>query len=102
MSFNATLTTAGRTAMITLHGALDKDSDQEFREKVERAATLDVSELVLDMSALQQLSAAGIRAIAYARQQMPDDVQVVIASPVEQVRRTLLAADFGDSMVIRE
>jgi anti-anti-sigma factor len=102
MGFDATLTTAGRTAVIALHGTLDANSDGVFRERIEHAATLDLSELVLDMSALNQLSAAGLRAIAYARQQMADDVQMVITSPAEGVRETLRAADFDDSVSIRD
>lgn len=102
MAFDATLTTAGRTAVIALHGRLDADGDGMFRAKVEHAATLDVTELVLDMSALNQLSSAGLRALAYARQQMADEVQVVITSPVAGVRDTLRAADFDDSVSIRD
>ncbi len=102
MSFDATLTTEGRTAVIVMSGVLDAESDTMFLTKMERASTLDVSELVLDMSALDRLTAAGIRALAYARQQMADDVQVVISSPTEGVRATLVAADFEDSVAIRE
>jgi anti-anti-sigma factor len=102
MSFTATLTTAGRTAVIALTGALDADGDAAFREKVDRATGLDVAELVLDMSALTQLSAAGIRAVAYARQRMADDVQVVVASPSPQIRESLRDADFDDSVAIRD
>lgn len=103
MSFDVTLTTAGRTAVIALTGVLDSESDDAFLGKVERAAALDdLTELVLDMSALDELSAAGVRAVAYTRQQMPDEVQVIIASPGDAVRKTLLDADLDDSVSIRE
>lgn len=101
MGFHATLTTAGRSAVIALQGSLDADYTDSFRKKIEQAASLDVAELVLDMSELQQLSAAGIRTVAYARQQMPDAVAVVIASPGGEVLDALLAADFEDSVAIR-
>ena len=102
MSFTATLTTAGRTAVIELTGVLDADGDAAFREKIDRAAALDVTELVLDMAALNRLSAAGIRAVAYARQRMADDVTVVVAAPAPQIRAALRDAGFDDSVAIRE
>lgn len=102
MAFDATMTTAGRTAVIALTGRLDADGDGVFRAHVERAATLPLTELVLDMSRLDQLSSAGLRVLAYARQQMADEVEVVITSPVEAVRDTLRAADFDDSVAIRD
>ncbi len=102
MAFEATMTTAGRTATIALIGQLDTDGDGIFATHVEKASTMDLNELVLDMSALNQLSAAGIRVLAYARQQMDDEVEVIITSPVDHVRDTLHAADFDDSVMIRE
>lgn len=101
MTFDATLTTEGRTAVIAMTGTLDAGGDDAFREKVERASGLNLAELVLDMSALEALSSAGLRALVYARQQMPDEVQLVISSPGAAVRETLRAADFDDSVAIR-
>jgi anti-anti-sigma factor len=102
MSLTATLTTAGRTAVIALTGSLDAAGDAAFREKIDRVSSLDLTELVIDMAGLTQLSAAGIRAVAYARQRMADDILLVVASPSEQARGALLDADFSDSVAIRE
>ncbi len=100
-TFEATLSTTGRTAVITLTGTLDADGDLAFRRQVEAAAALHPTELVLELGGLQRLSTAGVRALAYARQQIPDDVQVVVSSPGEQVRDALIAAELYDSVTVR-
>lgn len=102
MAYSATLTTTNRTAVIVLTGAMDGTGNDELEEKIEKVATLDVRELVLDMSGLTRLSAAGIRAVAYARQRMADDVDVVVAAPSAGVREALRAADLDDSVSIRD
>ena len=100
MSVIATLTTAGRTAVIAVEGDLDGNSDDDFLRRIEEASTLDLAELVLEMHT-QQLGAGSIRAIVYARQQMADDVQLIIASPRPGVLEALIAADLDDSVIIR-
>lgn len=103
MSFDVSLTTANRSAVITLVGILDADSDDAFRAKVEHAANLnELDELVLDMSALEALSSAGVRAVAYARQRMDDEVKLIISSPGDTVRQRLIDADLDDSVAFRE
>ena len=100
MSVTATLTTAGRTAVIAVEGDLNGSGDDDFVQRIEEAATLDLTELVLEMHT-QQLSAASIRAIVYARQQMADDVQLIITSPATGVLEALIAADLDDSVIVR-
>src|SRR5688572_11628849 len=100
MSVIATLTTAGRTAVIAVEGDLDGRGDDDLLRRIEEASTLDLAELVLEMHT-QQLSAGGIRAIVYARQQMADDVQLIITSPRPGVLEALIAADLDDSVIIR-
>jgi anti-anti-sigma factor len=101
MKFDATLTTTGKSAVITVRGTLDENSEGEFQQHVERAAELDIAELVIDMTGLNELTAMGVRSVAYSCQRMPDDVQLVITSPAGQVREALLAADFMDGVAIR-
>src|SRR3712207_1357381 len=100
MSVIATLTTAGRTAVIAVEGHLDGSGDDDFVSRVEEAATLDLTELVLDVRTAE-LSTAAIRAIIYARQRMADDVQLIITSPGPRVLQALNAADLDDSVIIR-
>jgi anti-anti-sigma factor len=101
MKFDITLTAAGKTAVIALQGTLDENSEGEFQQKVEQAAGLDISELVIDMTELKELTAVGVRSVAYGCQRMADDVQLVITSPAGQVREILLAADFIDGVAVR-
>ena len=64
MSFTASLSTTGNTAVITLAGSLDDNpAAEEFREKVATAATQGINRLVLEMSQLENLSAAGCRGV---------------------------------------
>lgn len=102
MKFDAILTTTGKTAVIALQGTLDENSEGEFQQQVDRAAELDISELVIDMTELKELTAVGVRSVAYGCQRMAEDVQLVITSPAGEVRETLLAADFIDGVAIRE
>jgi anti-anti-sigma factor len=101
MTFDAVLTTTGRTAMIALRGTLDESSEGDFQEKVHEATELGISELVIDMAGLKELTAVGVRSLAYVCQRMPDEVQLVISSPTGQVGEVLLAADFLDGVSVR-
>lgn len=102
MKFDAILTTTGRTAVIALRGTLDESSEGEFQERVDQAGELDIAELVIDMTELRELTAVGVRSVAYGCQRTADEVQLVITAPAGPVRETLLAADFIDGVSIRE
>jgi len=101
MSFTATLSHNGRTALITLEGELDALTAPMFRDEVERAAEAgDVDQLVLDMTKLAYLSSAGLRGLVFARQKMPDDVQIVLVRPNDAVEQSIRLVGFHQSVVI--
>ena len=102
MSFTATLSTKGDTAVITLDGDLDDANAGLFREKVVNAARKEISRLVLDMSKLERLSAAGLRGLAFCREKMSGEVDIVFVSPNEDVRAAIEGTGFQLSVTIAD
>ena len=103
MSFTASLSTTGNTAVITLAGSLDDNpSAEEFREKVATAASQGVSKLVLEMTNLEELSAAGLRGLAFCREKMPNEVDIVFVAPNEKVRIAIEDVGFQQSVTISD
>src|SRR5256885_9567315 len=94
MSFNATLSRTGTTALITVDGVLDALTAPTFRDEVERAAQHEVDHLVLDMTNVSYLSSAGLRTLVYARQKMADGVRIVLVGANEVVQRTIRLIGF--------
>jgi anti-anti-sigma factor len=102
MSFTASLSTTGNTAVITLAGSLDDTSAEQFREKVATAASQGVNKLVLEMSNLEELSAAGLRGLAFCREKMPNEVDIVFVAPNEKVRIAIEDVGFQQSVTISD
>lgn len=102
MSFNVSLSTKGKTAVVTLSGELDESNVEQFRQKVIDAAAGGISRLVLEMSTLQQISAAGLRGLAFCGAKLSDDVEIVIVSPNEAVRAAIDGVGFQQSVVIAD
>ncbi|HEX6360894.1 STAS domain-containing protein [Actinophytocola sp.] len=102
MAFNASLSTKGDTAVITLVGDLDDANVTTFRDKVAAASRAGIDRLILDMSQLDTLSAAGLRGLAFAREKMADDVDIIVVSPNEDVRAAIEGADFQLSVTIAD
>jgi anti-anti-sigma factor len=102
MSFTASLSTTGNTAVITLAGSLDDTSAEQFREKVAAAAGQGVSRLVLEMSKLDTLSAAGLRGLAFCREKMTNEVDIVFVAPSEQVRAAIEDVGLQQSVTISD
>jgi anti-anti-sigma factor len=102
MSFNVSLSTKGKTAVVTLSGELDDANVEQFRQKIVDAAAGGISQLVLEMSTLQRLSAAGLRGLAFCGAKLSDDVEIVIVSPNETVRTALEGMSFQQSVIIAD
>lgn len=102
MSFNVSLSSRGNTAVITLSGELDDTNVEQFRQKVADAAASGISQLVLEMSTLDRLSAAGLRGLAFCGSKLSDDVEIVIVSPNEDVRNAIEGVNFQQSVVITD
>jgi anti-anti-sigma factor len=97
MSFTASLSQTGSTTTITLEGDLDNAGADAFHEKLEEASTGEVSRLVLDLTNLDSVSSAGLRALTFCRQKLGDDVGIVVVSPSAAVRRSLEQVDLQQS-----
>jgi anti-anti-sigma factor len=102
MSFTAALSTKGDTAVITLTGDLDDANASEFQNKIADASRKPISRLVLDMTALDRLSAAGLRGLAFCREKMGGDVDIVFVSPNEEVRNAIEGVGFQLSVTIAD
>lgn len=102
MSFTASLSTTGNTAVITLAGSLDDTSAEQFREKVATAAGQGIDRLVLEMSKLESLSAAGLRGLAFCREKMPNGVDIVFVAPNDEVRAAIEDVGFQQSVTISD
>ena len=89
MAFDVSLTTRGGMAIVTLAGDLDEVGASQFQDKVAEAASGSFGTLVLEMSNLTTLSSAGLRGLAFCREKMPDDVEIVIVSPSAEVRAAI-------------
>jgi anti-sigma B factor antagonist len=98
MSFIASLSQTGSTTTITLEGDLDNDGADVFHEKLEEASTGEVARLVLDLTHLDSVSSAGLRALTFCRQKLGDDVDIVVVSPSPSVRRSLEQVDLQQSV----
>jgi anti-anti-sigma factor len=102
MSFTASLSTTGNTAVITLAGSLDDTGAEQFREEVAKAASQGVSRLVLEMSKLEKLSAAGLRGLAFCREKMTTDVDIVFVAPNATVRKAIEDVGFEQRVTISD
>lgn len=102
MSFTAALSTKGDKAVITLTGDLDDANAGQFRDKVAAAARQKISQLVLDMTQLERISAAGLRGLAFCREKMTNDVDIVFVSPNEDVRSAIEGVGFQLSVTIAD
>jgi anti-anti-sigma factor len=102
MAFTAAFSRNGRTAVITLEGELDALSAPAFHAEVERAAGVEVDQLVLDMTNLAYLSSAGLRGLVFARQKMPDAVTIVLVRPNELVEQSIRLVGFHQSVVFSQ
>lgn len=102
MSFTATLTVDGTTALLTLSGDLDASTAPAFFDQVRQAAEGGPSRLVLVMDELAYMSSAGLRGLVFARQKMGEDVEIVVSGANENVARTIQVTGFDQSVVMSE
>jgi anti-anti-sigma factor len=102
MSFTATLTVDGTTALLTLTGELDANTAPAFFDQVRQAAERGPSRLVLVMDGLTYMSSAGLRGLVFARQKMGEDVEIVVTGANPNVAHTIQVTGFDQSVVMSE
>lgn len=103
MTFDVSLATQGRTAVITMAGELDDDANAaRFREKVLQAVAGGIDRLVLETSGLARLSAAGLRGLIFCSEKLPNNVDVVVVAPSKSVLDTIDHVGFQQSVTISD
>ena len=103
ISFDANLIeVAGGTATIVLKGTLDNSSTWHFQEVFDRAIAEPIKQILLDMRGLEHVSSNGIRAIAFNKQQMGDNVDIYLIQPSPAVREAISRSSFCDDVEIVE
>lgn len=98
MAFNVSSHTQNGTTVLALAGDLDATTAAEFQDRLDSAVQPGLRRLVLDMSDLAYLSSAGLRQLIYARQNLEDEVRMVLVGTNERVRRTIELVGFDQSV----
>lgn len=93
--------TEGQTLTISLEGRLDTTTVPEL-EAVIRDSLDNVTELILDLSALDYLSSAGLRVLLSAQKQMNRKGKMVVRHVCETVMEVFNMTGFSDILTIEE
>lgn len=100
MAFEATLEMNGTVAKITLSGELDASVAQDFRDKVELAASKGAQRLVLLVNALEYMASAGLRSLIFAKQKMGAGVDIYVIGAQDPIVDTLTMTGFHHSVIM--
>ncbi|WP_019891687.1 STAS domain-containing protein [Streptomyces purpureus] len=100
MTFEAYLGFTGSAATVYLSGDLTDRQVPALRRLIEQALTRPPSRLVLKMADLTGVSAAAIRCLAFAQQQLPPGAQIVLDGAGEDVRRVLAASGLDRAVTL--
>jgi anti-anti-sigma factor len=102
VNFSADLTIEGETALIRLSGELDANTAPNFFDRVTEAAQTDPERLVLVMDELEYMASAGLRGLAFARQKMGDEVEILVVGANDAVAQTIRLTGFEHSVVMSD
>ena len=97
MAFSLKTEARDRIAIITLNGELDASVAGQLREAVDRAAGAKAERLVLDMTTLDYMASAGLRALVFAKQKM-GAVDIYIVGAHDAVLETIEMTGFHHSV----
>jgi anti-anti-sigma factor len=101
MAFESTLEMAANgIAKITLSGELDASVAQDFRDKVDLAASKGARRLVLIMTGLEYMASAGLRSLIFAKQKMGASVDIFVVGAQEPIVDTLTMTGFHHSVIM--
>ncbi|MFM8321848.1 MAG: STAS domain-containing protein [Chloroflexota bacterium] len=101
MAFSLTSQSNKGIARINLVGDLDGSVAEQFRDAVAAAAAQMPRGMVLDMSALDYMSSAGLRVLVFARQKM-GEVELYVVGANEGVVETIEMTGFHHSVIMLE
>jgi anti-anti-sigma factor len=103
VSFDADLAQIkGDRAEICLKGVLDSSTIWHFQEVLEQATAHPIKHLILQMSELKSISSEGIRAIAFNKQQLGDQVKIYLVQPTNAVIDAVARSSFCEDVQIIE
>lgn len=85
--------------VITLTGELDASVAQQLRDAVDQAAHNHARRLVLDMTNLDYMASAGLRALVFAKQKM-SAVDIYIVGAHDAVMETIEMTGFHHSVFL--
>lgn len=100
MNLTTTLATANNTVKIILSGELDGSNAQQFKTKIEEAAALTPTRLILLLKDLEYMASAGLRILIFAKQKMGKNVDIYIIGAQEMVLDTLNKTGFHHSVIL--
>jgi anti-anti-sigma factor len=102
MAFNTSLEMVGKIAKIMIAGELDASVAVEFKHKIEEAAQQDAKRLVLIAGGLEYMSSAGLRILVFAKQKMPNDVDIFLVGAQPQIIEPITQTGLHHSLTILE
>ena len=79
----------GRTATVTVSGEVDFATAGILSAQLDEVVSQEPDHLIVDLGQTCFIDAAGLRAIARARQALPEQCQVTLRSPTRQVRKII-------------
>ncbi len=100
MAFTLTSTCNNRIARINLQGELDGSVAEQFRQAVADLAAQQPRRLVLDLSALDYMSSAGLRVLVFARQKMGGGIDIYVIGANEGVTETIEMTGMHHSVIL--
>ncbi|MEW6219613.1 MAG: STAS domain-containing protein [Thermodesulfobacteriota bacterium] len=102
MPLDVQLAMAGNVAKITLAGALDASTANQFKEVIEKAAAEKPARMVLFMERLEFMASAGLRVLIFAKQKMGAAGDIYVIGSQGPVRGTLEMSGFHHSVYIED
>lgn len=100
MNLTTTLETTNNTAKIVLSGELDGSNAEQFKSKIEEAATFKPTRLILLVKELEYMASAGLRILIFAKQKMGKEVDIYVVSAQEMVLDTIEKTGFHHSVIL--
>lgn len=100
MAFDAYLGFTGPVATVYLSGDLTDARVPALRALLEQAVTQPLNRLVVRMHDLESISVGAVRCLAFAQQQLPNGVDIVLDGPGEPVRQVLRDSVFDQAVTI--
>ncbi len=96
--FMSSLETEANTARVVLSGDLDHQALPAFNDRLQKLIAADPMQVVIDMTSLQSVDAAAMRALIFAKQKLADDVVFQITGASDAIRSGLEAVDMLDEV----